>query len=516
MKFFRSLLLSIVCLLFVQLTKAGVRDVGTVKLISPKVFLCLGDTVPLNMVIQNLGSDTVFSVPVRANIGGIVPFVLLATSNKMLLPGDTAVVFLGKVPCPTNGLYHFTFFTELLNDANLHNDTSYQTSYIANTTFPMQRSDAHRCGSGPLQIGASVTDGLIYWYTSDTASSSIAIGETFQTPSLSFTQTYWAEPHANVHVNLGERDTTFAAFNGTNFLSDAMSFDVFEGMVLDSVKVYPMNPGFLVMRLQDNQNNILQKDTFYFSNANGLGHFVHLNWQLQKGVGYRMDALGSNTGLLRNTSGAKYPYEVPYIVSINGNTVNSNYYLYFYDWHFRLGGCPGPRQAVNAYIRTAPPNANFSIQSNGALVLFNNNSSNADSVWWNFGDGTINLTWQPNHVYVKSGLYVVTLYAKNDCGVDSFKMGINVIAGLNDLTNNYGTIFPNPSREWTRWSLPTGFIPNKESVKVYSLDGKLIPLTIREENDQILFDISTLPQGNYEVQLRSQSGLLIHNRINKL
>jgi hypothetical protein len=516
MKFFKSLLLSLLCLLSLQQTKAGVLDVGTVKLLSPKVFLCLGDTVPLNMVIQNFGSDTVYSVPVRVNIGGIVPFVLLATSTKTLLPGDTAVVYLGDVPCPTNGLYHFTFFTQLNGDANLQNDTSYQTSYIANTTFPMQRVDAHRCGSGALQISASVTDGLIYWYASDTSSNSIGIGETFQTPNLSFTQTYWAEPHANVHVNLGERDTTFASFNGTNFLTDAMSFDVFEGMVLDSVKVYPMNPGMLVMRLINNQNVVLYRDTFYFPNANGVGRFVNLHWQLQKGVGYRMDALGTNTGLLRNTSGAKYPYEVPYVVSINGNTINSNYYLYFYDWHFRLGGCAGPRQPVNAFIRTTPPNANFSIQSNGALVIFTNNTTNADSVWWNFGDGIINITWQPNHLYSKSGLYFVTLYAKNDCGIDSFKMGINVIAGLSDIASNSGVISPNPSSDWIQWSLPTGANPIRSSVCVYSIDGKRLPVKLFFENGRIHFDISTLPQGNYEIQMRTQNGLLMHNRFNKL
>ncbi len=516
MKFLYGTFLSLLCLLQFTGVRAGTLDVGAVKLTSPKVFLCLGDTVPLNMVIQNFGSDTVFSVPVRVNIGGIVPFVLLATSNKMLLPGDTAIVYLGKVPCPTNGLYHFTFFTQLANDLNLHNDTAVQTSFIANTTMPVQKIDAHRCGTGPLQIAASVNDGLIYWYSSDTSSNSIGIGETFQTPSLSFTQTYWAEPHANVHVNLGERDTTFSSFNGSNFLTDAMSFDVFEGMVLDSVKVYPINPGMVVMRLLNNLNVIVERDTFYFSNANGVGHFVNLHWQLQKGVGYRMDALGTNTGLLRNTSGAHYPYEVPFVVSINGNTINSNYYLYFYDWHFRLGGCAGPRLAVNAFIRTVPPNANFSIQSNGALVMFNNNSTNADSVWWNFGDGITNITWQPNHLYSHSGLYIVTLYAKNDCGIDSFKMGINVIAGLQDLQKYYGTISPNPSSDYVSWELPTGCQPIFSSMKIYATDGTSVPIYSTENGNRILIDINHYPSGNYIVEVRTQNGLLIHNRFNKL
>lgn len=515
MKGVYGFILSLLCLLQFSVAKAGILDVGVVKLTSPNVFLCLGDTVPLNMVIQNFGSDTVFSVPVRVNIGGIVPFVLMSNSSKMLLPGDTAIVYLGKVPCPTNGLYHFTFFTQLSNDVNLLNDTATQTSFIANTTMPVQTIDAHRCGSGPLQIAASVNDGLIYWYGSDTASNSIGIGETFQTPSLSFTQTYWAEPHANVHVNLGERDTTFSTFNGTNFLTDAMSFDVYEGMVLDSVKVYPINPGMVVIRLLNNLNVILQKDTFYFPNANGTGHFVKLHWQLQKGIGYRIDALGSNTGLLRNTSGAHYPYEVPFVVSINGNTINANYYLYFYDWHFRLGGCAGPRQPVNAYIRTVPPNANFSIQSNGALVMFSNHTTSADSVWWNFGDGITNITWQPNHLYSHSGLYIVTLYAKNDCGVDSFKMGINVIAGIEDLQQNFGKVSPNPASEFLTWQLPDGSIPVLLGARIYSIDGMSLPVYTSESGNQIFFDIHQYPAGNYILEVPTQNGLLIHNRFNK-
>lgn len=515
MKLLRNLLLLLCFFCFAPKLKAG-TDVAAIKLLSPNVFLCLGDTVPMNMVIQNVGTDTIYNIPVRANIGGIVPFVLLTTCNKTLLPGDTAVVYLGQVPCPTNGLYHFTFFTQLGNDVNLHNDTAFQTSYIAHTANTMNLKDAHRCGSGPLQIAASINDGLIYWYSSDTASSSIGVGDYFQTGILNFTQTYWAEPHANVHVNLGERDTTFSTCAGTNFLTDAMSFDVFEGMVLDSVKVYPLNSGMLIVRLLNNLNTVLERDTFYFTNPGGIGHFVSLKWQLQKGVGYRIDALGTTTGLLRNTSGASYPYQIPFVVSINGNTINSNYYLYFYDWHFRLGGCAGPRQAVNAYIRTQAPNANFSAQSNGGLVLFTNNTTNADSVWWHFGDGVTNITWQPNHVYSHSGLYIVTLFAKNDCGIDSFKLGINVVAGVESLQLNNGQVYPNPASSYVIWELPSNFILNTTTFQVNSMDGSVINLSPIFEKNRLSLATDALPQGMYMMQVKDRNGMVFYNRFNKL
>ena len=55
----------------------------------------------------------------------------------------------------------------------------------------------------------------------------------------------------------------------------------------------------------------------------------------------------------------------------------------------------------------------------GAWVQFNNESINATKVKWNFGDGSEELSFDPNHFYFNNGDYTVQLIAENECGFDT-------------------------------------------------------------------------------------------------
>jgi len=63
-------------------------------------------------------------------------------------------------------------------------------------------------------------------------------------------------------------------------------------------------------------------------------------------------------------------------------------------------------------------------------VSFTNQSTNATSYSWNFGDGGTSTATNPNHTYNSDGVYTVTLTAYNACGSDVF------------TRNNYITVNP--------------------------------------------------------------------------
>jgi PKD repeat protein len=65
------------------------------------------------------------------------------------------------------------------------------------------------------------------------------------------------------------------------------------------------------------------------------------------------------------------------------------------------------------------PKVNFDYTKPACLnvpVSFNNNSSNAQSYIWNFGDGNISTLSEPNHIYLKEGLYQIKLTARSGFG----------------------------------------------------------------------------------------------------
>lgn len=64
----------------------------------------------------------------------------------------------------------------------------------------------------------------------------------------------------------------------------------------------------------------------------------------------------------------------------------------------------------------ANPQSNFSQSVNGLTVTFTNNSNNATSYLWNFGDGNTSTETNPTHTYAQGGVYTVVLIATNQCG----------------------------------------------------------------------------------------------------
>lgn len=73
------------------------------------------------------------------------------------------------------------------------------------------------------------------------------------------------------------------------------------------------------------------------------------------------------------------------------------------------------------------PTALFSAQPAGGFsYTFNNNSQNADSYSWNFGDGTTGTSVQAAHTYAMPGFYTVTLTAVNGCGSAQYMLNLMV------------------------------------------------------------------------------------------
>lgn len=73
------------------------------------------------------------------------------------------------------------------------------------------------------------------------------------------------------------------------------------------------------------------------------------------------------------------------------------------------------------------PVADFEYMVDGLEVDFNNNSLNADSYFWDFGDGGTSSQTNPLHEYDEDGIYTVTLEAFNDCGSDIIEIEIEII-----------------------------------------------------------------------------------------
>lgn len=147
------------------------------------------------------------------------------------------------------------------------------------------------------------------------------------------------------------------------------------------------------------------------------------------------------------------------------------------------------------------PVADFSFEVQGARVVFTNQSTDALSYAWNFGDGTTNQTESPMHDYTENNTYNVALTAINNVCEDVLEKQVNVTNVSIDKMNQLGLkIYPNPATD--RINIE-GLKTNGASVIILDLNGKKIKQTNANAQNKLSLDISNLPVGIYFLEVES-------------
>lgn len=152
-------------------------------------------------------------------------------------------------------------------------------------------------------------------------------------------------------------------------------------------------------------------------------------------------------------------------------------------------------------------NALFSIAAiNQLSMTFSNDSENADSYFWDFGDGTTSTEENPTHLFPASGPYVVQLTAES-CGKTSvYSQNIGVVtAGVFEKSKDaFWQVYPNPTTDILTLEL-TDF--SSRFYKILSLEGKVVQ-SEKLNATKTTLDLSELEAGVYVLQLRDKDVLL--------
>ena len=85
-------------------------------------------------------------------------------------------------------------------------------------------------------------------------------------------------------------------------------------------------------------------------------------------------------------------------------------------------------------VKSLPPHANFNFQLSGTTATFTNLSEGADHYLWEFGDGTTSTETNPIHTYENGKIYLIKLYASNDCTSDELADAVVLTTG-NSIPN---------------------------------------------------------------------------------
>jgi PKD repeat protein len=128
------------------------------------------------------------------------------------------------------------------------------------------------------------------------------------------------------------------------------------------------------------------------------------------------------------------------------------------------------------------PTSAFDFQLNGVDIVFTNNSTDADSYSWDFGDNNSSTAENPSHTYDALGTYTITLSSTNECGTttttDSVTISMDMPIASFSAENNIGCS-----------PLEVTFLNSSTNALTYewTFEGGT-PATSTEENPSVIFE----------------------------
>ena len=157
------------------------------------------------------------------------------------------------------------------------------------------------------------------------------------------------------------------------------------------------------------------------------------------------------------------------------------------------------------------PITNFTFQITDQTVTFTNNSQNANSYYWTFGDGDTSTLANPVHTYTGGGNFIVKLVSTNDCGTTEKVTVVMLTTAVQELNETFGIqILPNPTSGDFRVEMK-GESAQSVSLSLFDVQGRLLKQMQAEVKPSIttsvLFENAALDKGVYQLNVQTENGM---------
>jgi len=215
--------------------------------------------------------------------------------------------------------------------------------------------------------------------------------------SVGTTTTFWVESESANPGTVGvgaksERDEENGQYHQNSGFW--LVFDTYQGMTIESVRVYANGAGLRTVALINENGTELESLTVDVPDGESI---IDLGFFVPAGSGYGLRSTDDNPQLWRDGLGSdpEYPYSLGDFGAITGTSVNGansqNYYYFFYDWTVSVDavGCASAR--VPLTVTVTNPVGVGTIDGLAAVEAFPNPTTGALTLDLDLGTTTLDL-----------------------------------------------------------------------------------------------------------------------------
>ena len=270
-----------------------------------------------------------------------------------------------------------TYTVKLTTSNQYGSDSLIINNAITIIDVTLQTNGATACGDTSVTLTATSSDGIVYWYDDSSLLNIVGTGNSFITPVINTTTSYYAQAvYEFGSIYGGPADNSIGSggyFQGERHLV----FDNYTPSKLVSVLVYTNSDGYRTIELRNSSNAVLADTTVFIPTSNS-GIRINLDFDLPVENNMQLGLNGPNNDMYRTSSGAVFPYNISNIVSITGTNAPAGYYYHFYDWEIQNAPCVSNAEEVIANIDSNSTNST-TITSCGAYTWVVNNVTYSSS-----------------------------------------------------------------------------------------------------------------------------------------
>lgn len=159
-------------------------------------------------------------------------------------------------------------------------------------------------------------------------------------------------------------------------------------------------------------------------------------------------------------------------------------------------------------IDTTTVISDFTYEQNSNQVAFHNQSVNANSYLWSFGNGDTDTTANPVYTYNHTGQYVISLEAISGCKSDtSFASVLIETTGNHEISPGYVfKVYPNPASNFFVIEIELPEISDNIEIRLINSSGhRVYDSIINPNSGKIKISSDKLPSGSYSLLLYSNN-----------